>query len=178
VAARTSLRRRGDHRVDAGVDARVERVAVHDEPDQARRDGACRGPELVGPRRRLELAQLESSSARTIRLRSRGRSAAGPRRAARELGVQRLGPRGASSASQRARTSPGAPGAGRARQRRAQVEAGAADHDRDARLREQRVDLGVRQLGVLADREARVDRQDRDQAVLQRGRARRPRRRR
>ena len=32
---------------------------------------------------------------------------------------------------------------------------------------DQRVDLGVRELGVLADAEGRVDRQERDQAVLE-----------
>ena len=63
-------------------------------------------------------------------------------------------------------------------QRRAQVEAGAADHDRTAPGGEQIVDLGVGQLGVLAGAEGRVERQERDQPVFQQPPARPARRRR
>ena len=52
-------------------------------------------------------------------------------------------------------------------QRRAQVQARAADDDRTAPGREQPVDLGVRQLRVLPDAERRVERQERDQAMLE-----------
>ena len=53
-------------------------------------------------------------------------------------------------------------------QRRAQVEAGAADDDRPAPGGEQAVDLGVRELRVLADAERRVERQEGEQPVLER----------
>ena len=53
-------------------------------------------------------------------------------------------------------------------ERRAQVEARAADDDRPPALREQPVDLGVGELRVLADAERRVDRQEGDEAVLER----------
>src|SRR5512133_897598 len=49
---------RGHHGVDAGVDAGVERVAVHDEADEPRRVTGVRRPELVGPGGRLELPQV------------------------------------------------------------------------------------------------------------------------
>ena len=62
-------------------------------------------------------------------------------------------------------------GCGRAqvelRERSAQVQPGAADDDRAGVLGEQAVDLRMGELGVLADREARVDGQDRDQPVVQ-----------
>ena len=135
---------RGDHRVDARVDPRVERIAVHDEADQARGMARVGGPELVGPRRRLELAELvRSSSRRTIRLRSRGSTRrAGPRRAARELGVQRLGSAALELGLPAARAPRRAPRAQiELGERGAQVQAGAADHDRKGALREQRVDL-------------------------------------
>ncbi len=51
----------------------------------------------------------------------------------------------------------------------AQVEARAADDDRAPALAEQLVDLGVRELCVLPDAEARVDRQKRQQPVLEPG---------
>ena len=54
-------------------------------------------------------------------------------------------------------------------ERGAQVEAGAADDDRSPALREQLVDLRVRQLGVLPRREARGDRDDAEQPVLEAG---------
>ena len=54
-------------------------------------------------------------------------------------------------------------------ERRAQVEAGAADDDRAPARRQQAIDLGVRQLGVLADAEGRVERQEGHEAVLERG---------
>ena len=54
-------------------------------------------------------------------------------------------------------------------QRRAQVEAGAADDDRPPAPGEQRVDLGVRELGVLAGAEGGVERQEGDEPVLQGG---------
>ena len=54
-------------------------------------------------------------------------------------------------------------------QRGAQVQPGPADHDRAGAGVEQRVYLGVGQLGVLPDAEARVDREERDQPVFELG---------
>jgi hypothetical protein len=53
------------------------------------------------------------------------------------------------------------------RQRGAQVEAGAADHDRAPPLRDQAVDLGMRAARVVAGGGARGDGQDADQPVLE-----------
>ena len=124
----------------------------------------------LGPDGRLELAQLveleQAHDPAAVARVDATRAAHGARRASSACSAS--GPRRASSASQRARTSSGA--AGRRvelRERRAQVQPGAADDDRAGALGEQAVDLRVGQLGVLADREARVDRQDRDQPVLQ-----------
>ena len=104
-----------------------------------------------------------------MRWRSAGSIAAGgPRRALREQRVQRL---------RAAALELGVPALAHARRRRraqrelgqrgAQVEAGAADDDRRRAGGEQLVDLGVRERGVLGDAEARVDRQERDQPVLE-----------
>ena len=111
-----------------------------------------------------------SSSARTIRLRSRGSivSAAHGARAG-ELGVQRLGP---------ARGELGLPALahalGRRRaqvevgERRAQVQAGAADDDRRrARRRASPSISACASCGVLAGAEARVDGHERDEPVLE-----------
>ena len=53
------------------------------------------------------------------------------------------------------------------RERGAQVQAGAADHDRPPAGREQLVDLAVGELGVPAGAERGVDGQDRQQPVLE-----------
>jgi hypothetical protein len=52
-------------------------------------------------------------------------------------------------------------------ERGAQIETGAADDDRCPPLGEQSVYLGVGELRVVGDREARVDRKKRDEPVLQ-----------
>jgi hypothetical protein len=52
-------------------------------------------------------------------------------------------------------------------QRRAQIQAGAANYERTAPGSEQAVDLRVRQLCVLAGAERRVERQERDQTMLE-----------
>ena len=51
----------------------------------------------------------------------------------------------------------------------AQVEPGAADHDRRGALGQQRIDLRVGELGVLGDAEAVVDGNEGDEAVLELG---------
>ena len=161
-----------DHRVDARVDPRVQRLALHDEPDEARRVARLGGPQLVrAPRRGLELAELEQleradDPAAVARLdRPRPPTA----RAARELRVQRL---------RAAAVELGLPAradlVGRRRAQRevgergAQVEAGAADHDRPRARRAAAPSISAcASCGVLAGAEARVDRQDRDEAVLE-----------
>ena len=52
-------------------------------------------------------------------------------------------------------------------QRGAHVEAGAADDDRPAPLREQAIDLGMRELREAAGRELLVDADDSEQPVLE-----------
>src|SRR3954447_1130797 len=49
---------RGHHGLDAGVDAGVERVALHDEAHEPRRVTGVRRPQLVGAGGRLELPQV------------------------------------------------------------------------------------------------------------------------
>jgi small ligand-binding sensory domain FIST len=52
-------------------------------------------------------------------------------------------------------------------ERGTEVEPGAPDHDRPSALGEQRVDLGMRELRVLRHAEARVNREEADEAVLE-----------
>src|SRR5215211_3802277 len=81
-----------DHLVDTGVDARIERLALHHEPDEPSRvPGLCR-PQLVRAVGRLELAELvqlerADDPAAVVRADALRR----PRRAPRELRVQGLG---------------------------------------------------------------------------------------
>ena len=110
-----------------------------------------------------------SSSARVTRWASAGRIAAAvSRRAPRQLGVQ-----GGRAVLLELRPAARADlgGDGRAevelRERRAQVEAGAADDDRAPALGQQRVDLGVGGAGELAGARGRGQRQRADEAVLE-----------
>ena len=151
----------GDHRIDAPVDARVERVALHHEADEARRVAhLARSTAATRPRGGSSAPISSSSSARTIRWRSAGSIVAAAHGArCASSACRACGPLRSSSWFQRSRT----PGGGGGRsdelgQRGAQVEAGAADDDRRRAVGEQRVDLGVRELGVLGDAEARVER--------------------
>ena len=58
-------------------------------------------------------------------------------------------------------------------QRGAEVQPGASDDDRPSAFHEQTVDLGVRELRVLADAEGRVDREKRQQSMFELGSLRR-----
>ena len=136
----------GDHRVHARVDPLVQRLALHREAAQQRRDGA--GARSRGATRRPPgRAPPPSRAARARGPRACGRAGRWPPRppGARrgQLGVQRLGPVRLELA--RWIRAPHA-GVGRraqleVRQRRLQVEAGAAHHDRAAPGRERGVDL-------------------------------------
>ena len=161
----------GHHRLDAGVDARVQGVAVHHQPDQPGRVPGVRGPQAVGAARRLELAEVQQlQRAHDPAAIARGDGPGRPWRPPCQARVQRLGavlaqlglPVGAHLVGRlRAQVELG--------QGRPQVEPGAADHERRRALGQQRVDLGVGQAGELADAEARVDGHQRDEPVLQAG---------
>ncbi len=171
LARRTSSCAPGrDHRVDPGVDLRVQLLALHHQPDQQRRP-AHRGRSTAPTRRRA--ARARRRRAARARARSAGGRPAGSRpppraRAARGRRVARPGPRCSSSASQRSRTPSG--GGGR---RLSSVSAARRYRPvppttigRSAGV-EQRVDLGVGELRVLAGAELRVDGQERDQPMLE-----------
>ncbi len=162
---------RREHPIHACVDARVQRLALHRQPHQQRRVAQLRAPQLRGPARRLELARRRAARARA---RSRCRS----------LGSMLLGrPRGARARAARAGPAPLAVRAPRSSARALPLAGGGRRSSSASAARRYRpvppttigrrpaassvVDLGVRELGILADAEARVERQERHQAVLQ-----------
>src|SRR4051794_37642398 len=118
-------RPRVDHGADARVDPAVQRLAVADEADEAGRVARLGRPEAVGSLRRLQLAELvelqrADDAAAVARVDPRG----GPRRAAGQAGVQRLGP-GRDELGLQARTQLGRRGRAQAEvgERGAQVQA-------------------------------------------------------
>ena len=162
---------RREHLLHARVDQRVQLPrAPSSSPTSSvgwRSSALHSRPAILG---RLELAGVEQlqrahDALAVVRVDPLGR----PRRAARELGVQRRRP---------APLELGGPvlarALGRRRsqielgERRAQVQAGAADDDRAPPGGQQPIDLGVRELGVLADAERRVERQEGDEAMFER----------
>ena len=151
-------------------------------PSSARRaasgGAAPRSTAARGPRAARARPSSSSSSARTTRWRSLGSipsAAHGARSASTRVQRRRrpaleLGRPALAHALRRRRAQV------ELGQRRAQVQAGAADDDRPPPCGEQLVDLRVRELGVLPDAEGRVERQERHEPVLERrllGRARR-----
>ncbi len=159
----------GEHLFHARVDPGVQPLALHHQSDQQRRTAHGSGPELGLRARRLELAGVEqlqrAHHALAITGFDLGRR---PRRALRQHGVQRrrpsllqLGQPTLAHALRRWRTQ------AQLGQRGPEVETRASDDDRARSGGEQRVDLGVRELGVLAGAEPGVDGQERDQTVLE-----------
>ncbi len=121
---------------------------------------------VVGRLERADLLELERAhDAVTVGGVDRG---GGPRRAlgeqrvqrvraaAFELGIPALARAGLRRRTQRER-----------RERSAQIQTGATDHDRRGALGQQLVDLGMSERRVLPDAETRVHRQKRHQAVFQ-----------
>ena len=171
ASARRDLLRgaRRDHRVDARVDPGVERVALHRQRDEQRREARLGGPELVAAGRLgagVEQLQRAHDALRVGRRDGGG----GVGVAGGELGVQR----GRALALERRGVARARIGVGRRAEvelgeRGAQVQPGAADHDRPPAGGDQRVDLGVRAAGEVAGGRARGEREDAEQPVLEPG---------
>ena len=149
------------------VDPGRQRLAVHRDPEQRGRAAQVLGPELVRAAVRRPCPICSSSSARTIRLRSFGCTAAAVSGESRPCSA--AGPTSASSRSSPARRS-------RLR-RRAQVELGQRGAQVEAGARRPRsacgprasscVDLGMRQRREPARAELLLDRHARHQPVLE-----------
>ena len=168
AAARTSSRRRPRPSPPRAHRSARRAPRGRTRPNSARRVARLVRPELGSAPRRLELPHVEQrmgahDAMPVVRVDSRG----GPRRAPGEPRVQRRRARPANAPPSARAPRRAAADAFELGERRAQVQAGASDDDRPPAGREQRVDLGVRELGVLADAERRIERQERDQPVLQ-----------